>query len=78
MKTLLVPMRHASRQCVTVRRAVTCKSPLLRKNSGSALPQVRQARQAHQLRRNTRGKRGDRQVRQQRAARALLEVLQAG
>ena len=49
MRTLLVPMRDASRQCVTVRRAVTCKSPLLRRNSGSAL---RRARQAHQLRRS--------------------------
>ena len=49
MRPLLVPMRDASRQCVTVRRAVTCKSPLLRRNSGSAL---RQVRQAHQLRRS--------------------------
>ena len=49
MRTLLVPMRHASRQCVTVRRVVTCKSPLLRRNSGSALCQ---ARQAHQVRRS--------------------------
>ena len=49
MRMLLVPMRDASRQCATVRRAVTCKSPLLRRNSGSAL---RQARQAHQLRRS--------------------------
>ena len=49
MRTLLVPMRDASRQGVTVRRAVTCKSQLLRRNSGSAL---RQTRQAHQLRRS--------------------------
>ena len=46
MRMLLVPMRDASRQCVTVRRAVTCKRSLVRRNSGSAL------RQAHQLRRS--------------------------
>ena len=49
MRELLVPMRNASRQCVTVRRAVTCKSLLLCRNSYSAL---RQARQAHELRRS--------------------------
>ena len=47
MRTLLVPMRDARWQCMTVRRAVTCKSQLLRRNSGSAL---HQAREAHQLR----------------------------